>query len=106
MLTAQDFLDAGYRKFDYTGLRNQAAFGLQKRFGDDTGIKYFITIWAYAPYRTGTDWSFSPDLQFSRHGKATMNIELLLDSDATVQSIEEDVANLWDTLDANYYEYH
>ena len=46
MLTIQNWLDAGYKKY-YGGHLNNADFLLQKRFDDEVGKKYFIDIWVY-----------------------------------------------------------
>ena len=45
-LTPEDWEAKGYKRFEST-FKPNAAFGLQKRFDDEIGKKYFITIWVY-----------------------------------------------------------
>ena len=46
MLTIQDWLDAGYKRYNGNHFNN-ADFLLQRRFDDANGKKYFIDIWVY-----------------------------------------------------------
>jgi len=49
--TLQDWLDRGYRRFeiaDYMrSINKNADFMLQKRFDDERGKKYYITVYCY-----------------------------------------------------------
>jgi len=45
-LTPEDWEAQGYERFKST-IKPHVAFGLQKRFDDETGKKYFITVWVY-----------------------------------------------------------
>ena len=109
MLTTQDFLDRGYKRFEDKSGFNTADFGLQKRIDDHKGKKYFITVWAY-------DWtkykgihitsamSFEPDLSFKLQDGGYINFKLLLDSNSTIDYIESKIQEIWDKLGCQYYE--
>lgn len=109
MLTVQDWLDRGYIQFPQQGEFNNADFGLQKRIDDEHGKKYFITVWVY-------DWSkypnvyqhrrysFEPDLQFKLPDGMYFNVKLLLDNEATVESVEKTIEEMWNNLECQYYE--
>lgn len=82
MLTEQDFIKAGYRKFKgYTGHEN-SDYGLQKLIADEIGKRYYITVsvydWTKYPLRTfGSDFTFSPHFQIKTSCGMTTNIELI-----------------------------
>lgn len=112
-LTPQDFLDCGYKKF--TDYLKSSSYGLQKKFTDSLGVMYFITVYVYEnkdkpwwdthkEYRS--EFSFSPDLQFNRAGieKPTLDIHVFMERDSTVAWLEEEVYDLWLTIEADYYE--
>lgn len=111
MLTIQDWLAAGYRRYDGQNLNN-ADFLLQKRFDDTEGKKYFLDVWAYDNrkfefYRNNPElsaWSYQPDVQFQRRGDITLNITLLINENSTIQEIEQQVEKLWLFLDKPHYE--
>lgn len=110
MLTAQDFIDAGYRKYSQHSL-NHSDYLLQKRVDDPTGTKYFIQIWVYEhsskDYYPGNpalpNVSFMPEVQFQRGDEVTMNITLILNDESTVQKIEQEFECLWLFLEKPYY---
>jgi hypothetical protein len=113
-LTTDDFLSANYRKFNTNHLRNSSDYGLQKKFTDELGIRYFITVYAY-DNKSKSYWneqkynmpevSFSPDIQFRRDktNKVTLNIQLFIEG-TTVQEIEDEVLSLWLATGGDYYE--
>lgn len=59
-MTPDDWVAAGYKRFDVANkeMNKLADFLLQKRFDDDEGKKYFITVYCYdrtkypEPYRS------------------------------------------------------
>ena len=114
-LTKDDFLAAGYKQFKTHSWMNSSDYGLQKKFTDDIGVRYFITVYAY-DNKSKTYWneqkgsipevSFSPDIQFRRDStnKVTLDIQLLIDRTTTVKEIEDEVYNLWLATGGDYYE--
>jgi hypothetical protein len=113
MLTVENFLDAGYKKFKQTFLNN-ADFGLQKCIRDDNGKKYYITVFVYEnfnkpymrEYSQDRPYSFSPDVQFEGkvEGDPTVDISLIVDNSTTIQIIEDKFEMLWKVLGEVYYE--
>lgn len=101
MLTVQDWIDAGYKRFNQVKhIRPYSDFGLQKRVKDSNGTKYFITIFVY-PY--GDTISFSPDVQFSNNN-FTVSITFALHGDTSIQMLEEMVDDFWCMKNFDYYE--
>lgn len=45
-MNSQDFIDAGYRRFEETGISG-AEYLLQKRIYDVIGTKYYLNVFAY-----------------------------------------------------------
>lgn len=45
-MTPQDFISAGYKRYDNTGFR-KADFLLQKSIKDEFGTKYFLNVYVY-----------------------------------------------------------
>ena len=111
MLTIQDWLDAGYKRYDRDFL-NKSDFLLQKRFDDEAGKKYFIDIWVYehskqSYYRENLNIpavSFQPEVQFRRDPDITMNVTFILNHDSTIAEIEQQFECLWLFLEKPYYE--
>lgn len=112
-LTIQDWLDAGYKRYnnwDSSG----AEFLLQKRFDDEYGKKYFINIrvFNWKEFKVNNrnphlpDYSFAPDIQFQFEGgeRPTMNVELILSNDHTIETVEKEFENLWILMGKPYYE--
>jgi len=112
-ITPQEWIDAGYKKFSQPHGLNSADFGLQKLFRDDTGKQYYLTVFVYENYNKSyyeqhkeymNTWSYAPDLQFNPKNKMTMNVELLMDNESTIQDVEQQVHELWVMLGEPYYE--
>ena len=108
----QDWIDAGYKRFNQVKhVREYADFGLQKRFDDEIGKKYFITVYVYdnsqhkARGYDMQDYSFSPDIQFVLgDGKPTINLEIGMDKITTIVEVEQMVEQFWLMLGSVYYE--
>lgn len=111
MLTTQDWLDAGYRRYDSRNVK-YADFLLQKRFDDTEGKKYYIDVWAYDNrqfefYRNNpalSPWSYQPEVQFQRQEEMTLNITFLMNKDSTIFDIEKEVEAMWVFLGKPHYE--
>lgn len=112
-LTIQDWLDAGYKRYDQT-THNLSDFLLQKRFDDEVGKKYFINVWVYEHfnkeyYRVNphmSEVSFSPEVQFRRdeENKPTVDVSLICYENTTIAEIEQEFEKLWEFLGKPYYE--
>lgn len=109
MLTEQDFIKAGYRKFyGYTG-HERSDYGLQKLIADEIGKRYYITVsvydWTKYPTRTtGSDFTFSPHVQMKTFCGMTTNIELICHGTKTVEQIEQYFQKVWCDNAKPYYE--
>ena len=108
-MKVQDWIDAGYKRYNENYLKN-AEFLLQKCISDSTGVKYFIDVWVYdytkaAFFREGMpEMSFEPGVQFQGR-EPVMNVTLLVSATScTVQDIENEFENLWKSLGCPYYE--
>ena len=111
MLTIQNWLDAGYKRYDRNFLNN-SDFLLQKRFDDEVGKKYFIDVWVYehakhAYYIRNSSIpsvSFQPEVQFQRGEDMPLNMTFIMNNDSTIAEVEQQVECLWLFLEKPYYE--
>ena len=96
--TIHNLLEAGYKKYDAGLASNWAQYLLQKRFDDENGIKYFITIYvSEIQGRTGLTGTMQ-----SCRGLDTVNIELL--HAESVESIENLFEEFWFRMKMDHYE--
>lgn len=105
MLTTQDWLDAGYKRYDGRNFNN-ADFLLQKRFDDTEGKKYYIDVWVYNFSKYNSSYpkaSFQPEVQFKRGGDMTLNITFLMNDNSTIQDVEQQAEAMWEFLSKPYY---
>lgn len=110
MITIQDWLDAGYKRYDNPVYKN-ADFLLQKRFDDANGEKYYVDIWVYEhskhEYYISSGGlhpvSFQPEVQFQRGDKMTLNMRFIMNQDSTIAEIEQEVECFWLFLEKPYY---
>lgn len=111
--TSQDLLNRGFKEFpptypiDPAGVRTK----YQKRYDDEIGKRYFITVSEWEPIfdsRTGETWpiNYEYDVYFSRDdGKGgTKAIKILLYAGWDVDEVEEYVRKLFETGLFDYYE--
>lgn len=106
MITKEQLTAAGYKPFNQIGIREYTKSFWQKRFDDDKGKKYFITIAEYDNLEDknrqfSQEFSYSPFTQFETHG-ATFDVEML--NPQSVEQMEEFFENIWFKMDCNYYE--
>lgn len=102
-MTEEDLISNGYTRFkNYT--QSYASYGLQKKFRDGKGIKYFITYWVYSEIAFGFGKAFEPNVQFQRTNKPTINLQLLLLPSTTVSAVEDEVEAFWSLSGSEYYE--
>ena len=110
MLTVQNWLDAGYKKY-YGNHLNNSDFLLQKRVEDSEGKKCYIDIWVYEHskheyYSRNPALSpvgFQPEVQFQREGRMTLDMTFLMNQDSTIAEIEQEVKCFWLFLEKPYY---
>jgi hypothetical protein len=105
-LTVEDWLEAGYNRFDQvTHIKKYASFGLQKCIRDDLGKKYFITVYVYKMYdpNYGTITSFAPDAQFLNDESYAVNTEIIMHSSTSIQDVEDVIEKLWIAVGQPYY---
>jgi len=99
MLTIQDWIDQGYKKF-HSSFKEYAAFGLQKLIQDEVGKKYYISVWVYENSKRSyfmegmQEVSFAPDVQFRMHKEdgeelPTVNMEFILGNHSTIQEVDD-----------------
>ena len=107
MLTREALLSAGYRQFKQKNIREFTDQFYQKRFDDNQGKKYFITIAEYdnSKYKVShpmlPDFSYSPDGQFESNG-TTFNVEML--TPKSVEEMEAFFERMWVDMKCDYYE--
>lgn len=113
MLTVEDFLEAGYKRFEQT--YNSADYGLQKCIRDDKGKKYYITVFVYEHFKNEyfksvpnmQRFSFSPNVQYKEKDEngITTDVSLIVDySNTSIKAIEDRFEMLWKAL--YYGEYY
>jgi hypothetical protein len=110
----QEWIDRGYRRYDITPDRREmnklADFLLQKRFDDEIGKKYFITVYCYdrkkypaEHQRNLPEFGYMPTSHFAlRDDKPFFNIEMNAVSD--IDEVESYYDIFWNTLGRPYYE--
>ena len=107
MLTVQDWIDAGYKRFNQVKhVKPYAEFGLQKCISDNKGKRYHITVFVYDMSNyTQQPFSFSPDVQFQNFdNKHTVSMELHTREETTVQEVEDFFDKMWKGVGEPYYE--
>ncbi len=108
MITREQLLEAGYKQFRVHH-KEFCKVGYQKRFDDERGKKYFITIYEYdhrdliAMGHTCPEFSYGPDCQFETYG-TTFDVKMLCDDSKTVQDVEAFYERLWASMGCDYYE--
>jgi hypothetical protein len=108
MLTTQNWIDAGYRKFNHV---YNGDYGLQKLIKDEIGKRYFITVYVYEwfkyPNFAGTrKVSFAPTVQFCFDIKPTVNIDLIINENTLIEEVEDVFNGYWEFNGKPYYEYY
>lgn len=107
VITQEQLKLAGYKPFTQNGLSAYTNSYWQKRFVDEKGKKYFITIAEYdnSSYKELFElrgkYSFQPEAQFESHG-VTFNIQML--SPESIEEMEAFFEKMWYNMNCNYYE--
>ena len=104
MITKEQLIAAGYKPFMQRNIKEYTESFYQKRFDDDKGKKYFITIAEYdfisypqVPY----DFIYQPEGQFTSNG-VTFDVTML--GPETVEQMEQFFEKMWYNLGCDYYE--
>ena len=107
-----DWLSAGYKRFELRKpLTKSADFGLQKLFRDDTGKRYYITVYVYDRTRyPGYPWQdalpepygFMPTAQFNL-GENMAWFDVEMNGKFTIAECEEWFDKLWVLFGKPYY---
>lgn len=99
MITREKLIAAGYKHFNQSHIKEYTDSFLQKRFDDEYGKRYFITI---VEYNHGVDkLYYIPFTEFESHG-TTFDIEMY--NPGSVEQMEKFFENIWFKMDCNYYE--
>jgi hypothetical protein len=108
MLTEQDFINQGYKRFTQSFL-NKADFGLQKLIKDEKGKKYYITVYVFdfskfPGYDCENRYGFQPDVQFETQSGECLNISMIIDSGTDISTIEGHFEEIFQKMNIQYYE--
>lgn len=113
-LTPEDWEAQGYKRFNTT-IKPLAVFGLQKRFDDEVGKRYFINVWVYDNttymdrYEGWSRWSFQPEVQFNTTLENTFDVTLRHKNNekwgvTPIEQVEEFFNVMWNRMKCGYYE--
>lgn len=102
----EDWLAAEYRSFD-TRNEKLSDFGLQKRFDDEKGKKYFITVYVYDwikyPQHIGERFGFMPTVNFNLGGDNPF-FDVSMNGTFDIAQCETEIERLWVYFGMPYYE--
>ena len=110
-----EWLSAGYKRFELhdKSLNKLADFGLQKLFRDDTGKRYYITVYAYDRSRyPGYPWEdalpepygFMPTAQFNLTlGEHRVFFNVEMNGKIDIAEMEVWFELLWEMFGKPYY---
>lgn len=105
----EELLANGYREFkpgplDHEKIRTK----YQKRFRDEFGTKYFITVDEWEPWThpytgetTGPGYEFETQLSFGEPGTP---VNIMVFGNPTLKEAEEKIEEIFNNVDWNYYE--
>lgn len=118
MITEEILLQNKYKKFNSVweerSHKNTYISSYQKRFDNDVGKKYFITLnlHDFSQYRQEPEdkYSWSIDTQFyipkgdEYHDDETFNVDYFVYGDTTIEMIELFYEKLWNNMGCRHYE--
>ena len=121
-LVPEDWIAQGYKKFT-SNFKPHVAFGLQKRFDDDEGKRYFITVWVYdheddyhKQFMNLGHWrdkfsrySYQPDVQFTTQNGDTFDVQFHFRNSGewgvtSIEQLEAFFHKMWKDMWCDYYE--
>lgn len=95
MITENDLLNSGYRKFETNSINNWAIFLFQKKIYDRSGKnKYFINIYEWIHPGTRKKM-YETDLHFTR-GLDSFTFKIHSANHHTIEDIEDISEEFWD----------
>ena len=101
MITDKLLEERGYNKYkDYL---YHADCLYQKKIIDDKGIKYYIDIYKYEPEVEAIETEYNVVL-ISDTESYNLEVTLYGIKDMTLDEIEKEVENIWNSLKCKYYE--
>lgn len=104
--------EAGYKEFVSPLYRNSELYisSFQKRFDDELGKKYFITVNTYDYTSINKDMGIKSeaDSQFyivrPDDSEITFNVQCFIDKDSTIDGMENFFSNIWTQMGCRHYE--
>lgn len=105
----EDWIKSGYRRFELCDnlLNKSADFGLQKRFDDEKGKRYFITVYVYDwekyPQHIGERFGFMPTVNFAL-GNDKPFYDISMNGTFDIAECETKMERLWIHFGKPYYE--
>lgn len=116
-ISLEEWIDRGYRRYDVSPTNREvnrlADFLLQKRFDDELGKKYYITVYSYdrdkyPPHarehvKNLPRYGYMPSAHFSlRDHQPFFNIEM--NGIRSIDEVESYFERFWEMLNKPYYE--
>ena len=106
-MTNQDFLDAGYTRWEPSPYHECVTDLFEKLVSDDVGKKYFIHVekWDFSKYQVASkiEPNYEAFVQFTEKGtRNAVNIKYL--TGFTIEEMEAFYAKQWETGMYEYYE--
>jgi len=101
----QSLESAGYRQFKVPSMEKYRDAAFQKRFRDEGGTKYFLTVWGYAPVPEHLifEWHWmvelrthTPQMTFEQHVGE-------LKSTGEIAVFEQRAETFWQAMGQPYY---
>lgn len=110
-ISVEDWIKAGYKKYNKQRF-NSSDYLLQKCIRDDGGKCYYINVGVYEhfnkeyfKYNEGIPKvGFSPEVQFRRGSKTTIDVSLILNNSTSIAEVEKEFYDLWVMIGKPYYE--
>lgn len=107
MITQQDLIAAGFKKFNQKNIWKFTETAWQKRFDDAKGKKYFITIAEYDNsmfpqlLEHRGQYTFTPETQFEANG---VTFDVQMHSPKSIQEMLDFFESIWKNMSCDYYE--
>lgn len=113
-ISPQEWIDRGYRRYDISEssreINKLADFLLQKRFDDNIGKKYYITVYCYDRKRYPKEhqvnlpeYGYMPTSHFSLRDNQPF-FEIQMNGISDIDQVEKYFELFWSALNEPYYE--
>lgn len=117
IIDVQEWIDHGYRRHEVSEnsrvINKLADFILQKRFDDEVGKKYFITVYCYDRSKYPTHarehvkdlprYGYMPTMHLAL-GDSRPFFTIEMNGIASIDEVESYMEKFWDFLNQPYYE--